>query len=341
MRRATLIFNPVAGQGEASTDLTHICDRLDPHFELTVCQTSLEVTAATLTRQALQQGAELVIASGGDGTLSEVAGVLFQTSIPIGIISRGTANAFANALDIPLDIAKACETIVSGVVSRIDVASVILPIVTPTEVPTVGEDFRSNYPLLLLAGIGFEAITIEGADRELKDRFGSLAYLMSALKQLQNFEPFQVELETSERIISCSASAITIANAAPATSVLAQGPAAVAYNDGLLDVTIVAPKTALGVIVASYHLFQTALQSQATDRQDIGYFKASALTIRAEPPQKVVVDGEVIGTTPVRVECIPAGLSVILPNAVDVESIERLDGLPNLEIASKVEQWLA
>jgi YegS/Rv2252/BmrU family lipid kinase len=350
MRHAVLIFNPVAGQGDANADLENICQRLNPHFKLIVYQTSVETTAAALTKQAIQEGADLVIASGGDGTLSEVAGALLKTQIPIGVIARGTANAFSNALRIPLDITGACEAIISGKITPIDIAKVDISKVdfsenklTNTLDYTEGSnshvDFEDTYPLLLLAGIGFEAATIEGADRESKNRLGGLAYLMSALKQLQNLELFQVELETAERIISCSASAITIANAAPATSVLAQGPAKVAYNDGLLDITIFAPTTALGVIVASYHLLQTALQSQAAAREDIGYFKTKALTIRTEPPQKVVVDGEVIGTTPIRVECIPAGLTVILPDsAVEADPIERLEGLPDLKIQIKGEE---
>jgi YegS/Rv2252/BmrU family lipid kinase len=350
MRHAALVFNPVAGQGDASADLASICQYLSPHFELTVYETSAETTAASLTKQAIQQGADLVIASGGDGTLSEVAGALLKTQIPIGVIARGTANAFSNALRIPLDIAGACEAIISGKTTPIDIARVGIskvdlsensPIDTLNSVESLSShgDFEDSYPLLLLAGVGFEAATIEGADRESKNRLGGLAYLMSALKQLQNLELFQVELETAERIISCSASAITIANAAPATSVLAQGPAKVAYNDGLLDVTIFAPTTALGVIVASYHLLQTALQSQAAARQDIGYFKTKTLTIRTEPPQKVVVDGEIIGTTPIRVECIPAGLTVILPDSAEqADPTERLEGLPDLDIKLKSEE---
>jgi YegS/Rv2252/BmrU family lipid kinase len=353
MLHAVLVFNPVAGQGDAEADLANICQQLEPHFKLTVYQTSLELTAAALAKQAVQQGADLVIASGGDGTLSEVAGVLLQTQIPLGVIARGTANAFSNALKIPLDITGACETIVSGQATPIDIARVYINAVTAskssaadtlnsTETPNSNLDFEDKYPLLLLAGVGFEAATVEGADRESKNQLGGLAYLMSALKQLQDLELFQVELETAERIIGCSASAITIANAAPATSVLAQGPAKIAYNDGLLDVTIFAPTTALGVIVASYHLLQTALQGQAAARQDIGYFKAQALTIRADPAQKVVVDGEIIGTTPIRVECIPAGLTLVLPGSTaQVEPTERLEGLPNLEIKCKTEAALA
>lgn len=312
----------MAGQGNAESELAEIQQQLQPHFELEVYQTTQDIRAIVLAQRAIAAGVDLVIASGGDGTISEVAGALLRTQIPLGIISRGTANAFANALEIPTDIAGACDVLINGYAGQVDAGQV-----------DVGD--CNGHPLLLLAGIGFEAETVEGADRQSKDRFGTFAYLISALNQLQNLNPFEVELETEERIISCSATAITVANAAPPTSILAQGPAAVLWNDGLLDITIFAPETVLSAMAASYHLLQSALQNAAAERQDIGYFKVKSLTIRTDPVQKVVVDGEVMGTTPVQIQCMPAGLTLMLPHQASEAVSEDLAGLPNLEIEHK------
>jgi diacylglycerol kinase (ATP) len=101
MRLAHLIFNPISGQGNAEEDLKLIQQLLKPAMELVVCLTTPEISAQQLAREAIEAKADLIIASGGDGTISAVAGVMVGTTIPVGIIPRGTANAFAVALGIP------------------------------------------------------------------------------------------------------------------------------------------------------------------------------------------------------------------------------------------------
>ncbi len=317
-RSACLVFNPVAGQGDAEQDLAKILALLEPEIDLDVQITSKEMDAGELAQAAIERGAEAIIASGGDGTLSAAAEALVGSNIPLGIISRGTANAFANALGLPATIEDACAAILSGDTKIVDAASC------------------NGKPMVLLAGIGFEAETVEHADRETKKRLGILAYVVSGLKQLRDLESFDTEIETDDQIIKVTAAAITIANAAPATSVLAQGPAGVIYDDGLLDLTIVAPVNAGGAIAASFHLLQTALSGNAADRDDIGYLRAKRIKVTTNPPQKVALDGEIIGTTPIEVECIPQGLTVFAPASPEISPLEKLEGLPNLIIESKV-----
>jgi YegS/Rv2252/BmrU family lipid kinase len=320
-RSACLIFNPAAGQGNSDADLEQICSLLESELDLDIQFTTQEVDAGQLVRQAVASGVESIIASGGDGTLSAVADALVETNIPLGIISRGTANAFATALGIPDTIEAACQTILAGETRVVDSA-------------------RCNgKQMILLAGVGFEAETIEGTDREAKKQYGMLAYLFSGLQQLRELATceFEATIETDDQIITVEAAAITIANAAPPTSVLAQGPAGITVDDGLLDLTIVAPQNQMGAIADAYHLLQTAFQQQATKRDDIGYLRASWLRVSTEPPQKVVVDGEIMGTTPIEVECIPSSLTIFVPSTSAEEPSEKLEGLPGLEVESKPE----
>lgn len=316
-RSACLIFNPVAGQGDPEQALTQIRAILESEIELDIYLTTAEIGADQLAHAAVERGVDAIIASGGDGTLSAAAAAVVGTDIPLGIISRGTANAFANALRIPDTIEAACQTILQGATRNVDVA------------------YCNDLPMVLLAGIGFEAETVELADREAKNRFGMMAYIMAGIQQLGNLQRFDVEIETEDKIIKTSASAVTVANAAPPTSVLAQGPAGIIYDDGLLDLTIVAPVSKAGAIAATYHLFQSASAGSAAERDDIGYLRAKQFTIRTEPSQKVVVDGEIIGTTPVDIRCMPAGLKIFVPLVQEVEPIEKLEGLPNLTIELK------
>ncbi len=317
-RSACLVFNPVAGQGDAEQDLAKIIALLESEITLDVQITSKEMDAGELAQAALNRGAEAIIASGGDGTLSAAAEALVGSNIPLGIISRGTANAFANALGLPDTIEESCEAILGGHTKVVDAA------------------YCNGKPMVLLAGIGFEAETVEHADRETKKRLGILAYVVSGIKQLRELECFDAEIETDDQIIKVTAAAITVANAAPPTSVLAQGPAGVVYDDGLLDLTIVAPANARGAIAASFHLLQSALTGNAADREDIGYLRAKRIKVTTEPPQKVALDGEIIGTTPIEVECIPQGITVFAPASPEIAPLEKLEGLPNLMIQSKI-----
>jgi YegS/Rv2252/BmrU family lipid kinase len=317
MQSAYLIFNPVAGQGNAEQDLALIRAILEPAIALEIHQTTAEIDADQLALAAVNQCVEAVIVSGGDGTISATANALMGTSIPLGVISRGTANAFANALDLPTTIEAACETILMGTTRVVDAAKC------------------NGMPMILLAGIGFEAETVERADRESKNRLGLLAYILAGIEQLGQMTQFDAEIETEEKIITVTASAITIANAAPPTSILAQGSAGVIFDDGLLDVTIVAPANRTGAIAVSYELLTSALKGDATTRSDIGYLRTKKLTITTDPPQKIVIDGEVCGTTPVTIECIPNSLTVFSPENEPLQPIERLEGLPNLTIDPK------
>ena len=316
-RSACLIYNPVAGQNDPEQDLATIKSILEPEFELDIQFTTKEVDGGELARRAVINKVEAVIASGGDGTVSAVAEALIESDIPLGIIARGTANAFANALEIPDTIEAACQVIVDGGTQKVDAG-------------------RCNgKPMILLAGIGFEAETVEDADRETKNRFGMLAYVLSGLKQLKDFDKFDTTIETDDKIIKVEASAITIANAAPPTSILAHGTAGVIYDDGLLDITIIAPESRAGAIAISYHLLQTASNDEAAERGDVGYLRTKRVKVTTEPPQKVVLDGEIIGTTPIEVECIPCGLTVFAPVEEIVQAEEKLEHLSGIEIQLK------
>ncbi|MCF4966135.1 YegS/Rv2252/BmrU family lipid kinase [Nostoc sp. CMAA1605] len=316
-RSACLIFNPVAGQGNPDLDLAQIRSILEPELNLDVQFTSAETGADELATAAVQRGVDLIIASGGDGTLSAAAVAVARTNIPFGIISRGTANAFAAALRVPDTIDAACRTILQGITRDVDIA------------------YCNDLPMILLAGIGFEAETVELADREAKKRFGIMAYVLAGIQQLRELESFDVEIETPDKIIKTQAAAVTVANAAPPTSVLAQGPAGIVYDDGLLDLTIVAPSSKAGAIAATYHLFQTASSGNAAERDDIGYLRAKQFKITTNPPQKVAIDGEVVGTTPIEINCVPAALKVFVPSVPELEPMEKLEGLPNLQIELK------
>ena len=295
---AHLIFNPVSGGGNSMQDLEFIQRMLDPHLHLEVHLTSPEIDPQELAISAIATGADLIIASGGDGTVSAVAGALINTDIPLGIIPRGTANAFSMALGITQQInqmRRACEIILAGKTRVVDTARC------------------NDLPLILLAGIGYEAETIEKADREAKNRWGSLAYIMAGWQQLDEQRLFEAEVEIDGEAKTVQAGAITVANAAPPTSVLAQGIGEVVADDGLLDITIATVDNKLQAVTTLFNMLGAALVRTSAELDNIVHVRARQVKISATPAQKVVLDGEIIGNTPLEIECLPQSLTVFAP----------------------------
>jgi len=292
-----LIFNPDAGQGNSNQELALIREMLSPHFYLRIHRTKPSDDLAELTQEAIAQNSELVIASGGDGTISAVAGALIGTGVPLGVIPRGTANAFAAAIGLPRlnPLRSACQTILNGFRCKVDVACC------------------NGIPMILLAGVGYEAETVQLANDSLKEQWGVLAYLVAGWQTMNNQNIFETRIEAGGEVYNFEANSITIANAAPSTSVLAQGGGEVLYNDGKLDVTIASAETKLQGLTTMLRMFGAAVVKAGVEQPNVVHLQTDRLSLTTDPPQKVVLDGEIIGTTPIEVNCIPGGLTVVVP----------------------------
>jgi len=241
-------------------------------------------------------GSALILASGGDGTVSAVAGAVIHSGIPLGVIPRGTANAFASALAIPADLEGACATILAGHTRVVDAARC------------------NDTPMILLAGIGFEAGMVDRATRELKTMLGPLAYVLAGAQQLASQEPFQARLTIDGQVTELQSGAITVANVAPATSVLAQGFGQVIPDDGLLEITIASPVNRLQGLNAFASLVASAVVRSPTNRPDLLCLRAQAITISTDPPQNLVIDGEMLlAGNPISITCLSGALTVFTP----------------------------
>jgi YegS/Rv2252/BmrU family lipid kinase len=127
-------------------------------------------------RRALDEGAELVFAWGGDGMVQRCIDVLAGSTARLAIIPAGTANLFATSLGIPKDIAQAVEIGMRGEHRSLDVGTFN------------GERFG------VMAGAGFDAAMIRDADGGLKDRFGRVAYVWTGSENLRS-KPFRAKIE--------------------------------------------------------------------------------------------------------------------------------------------------
>ena len=127
-------------------------------------------------RRALDEGAELIFAWGGDGMVQRALDVVAGTDVPLAVLPAGTANLFASSLELPDSVAEAVDVGLHGAERTLDVGRLN------------GERFG------VMAGVGLDARMIRDADGGLKDRFGRLGYVWTASKQLRT-EPFKARVE--------------------------------------------------------------------------------------------------------------------------------------------------
>ena len=303
-RRGYLIFNPVAGQGDPVSELAEIRSYLEPQIMLQIWMTQPNLDPAQQAKELIQEikafeqqgeGESLIIASGGDGTVGAVASALADSDIPLGIIPRGTANAFSVALGIPTGVKAACTNLLLGNTRLVDVA------------------MCNDQPMILLSGLGFEAGMVNKASRELKNILGPMAYIFSGARQLVDQQPFKATLRIDGEEYHLEASAITVANAAPATSVMAQGFGQVIPDDGLLEVIVASPKDRISGFSVLSSLAWSAIVSNTANHDNIACFRTRQIEVELEETQKLVVDGEILDADKMTVSVKPGALQVVAP----------------------------
>ncbi len=304
-RRGYLIFNPVSGQGDPEMELAEIRAHLEPQFMLQIWKTRPDRDPAEQAKDLIKEinafdaegeGDSIIIASGGDGTVGAVASALQNSNIPLGIIPRGTANAFSVALGIPTGLKAACTNLLLGNLRRVDVA------------------LCNSRPMILLAGLGFEAGMVDKASRELKNILGPMAYIFSGARQLVDQQPFHATMQIDGKEYRLDASVITMANAAPATSVMAQGFGEVIPDDGLLEVIVASPKDRMsGLSVLSSLAWSAIMSSSANHNNNIACFRTKELQIELDDVQKLVIDGEVLDAKTITLSVNPEALQVVAP----------------------------
>ena len=169
-------------------------------------------------------------------------------------------------------------------------------------------------PFVLLTGIGFEAEMVDRADRELKNRLGVFAYLFEGVQQFHEQTAFEAVIDINGELTEVQTGTITVANAAPATSVLAQG-----FGQVIVEMAsryhYHTPKTHLQELNALTSLFASALVNTPTQREDIIRLRTEKVKIMTEPAQKVVIEGEIIIPEVVEFKCLLKALTILAPLA--------------------------
>lgn len=293
-KRLFVIFNPVAGTCNPDS-VRQTIQRYFTHDGHTyhMYETTGQESIAHIAHEAAQQGFDIVVAAGGDGTVSAVANGLIHTQTPVGILPVGTANVLAQELHIPLRLEEACRMLIE-----------------PHPIASIDAIRIGDVYAVLHVGIGFDAILIRDTKREEKRRFGKLAYMLNGLKQITGFQPRRFSIAVDGQQHRFHAAQVLLANGGTmGFSMLRWGPD-ISPDDGIIDVCILNSRTILDYMSVLWHI---VLHQQKQDRR-IRYLKAQqSIVVFSDTPLPVHSDGDIIGETPIRAHIVSEAVRVAVP----------------------------
>lgn len=285
-KKIHVIINPASGKDEPILNvINRVFRQYDVDWELSITRASGDATR--FAREAVRAGVDLVASYGGDGTQMEVADGLIGTAVPMAILPGGTGNSMAHDLKVPPKLKEAVElACTSPNLRAIDVAQV------------------ADQHFMLRANTGTSEQ--EKASRESKDRYGNFAYIMEGIRFLGNLPNARFHLtidgqEFEQEGISC-----LIFNAG-SLGQFAQLSSSIKVDDGLLDVLVVNKKLesviSLSTNKSEHHAVQVGQHS----------WQGREITIQADPPQPLWLDGEHYGDTPATIKVVPKAIKVVVP----------------------------
>ena len=188
------IINPISGVGskrKIPKMIEGICSK--KNCSLNISFTEYAGHASELTRQAIEEGAEYILAVGGDGTVNEIARAMIHSNAILGIIPKGSGNGLARELHIPMDVKRAIDLIAKGHVTTIDCC-------------------RANGQVFFCTcGVGFDAAVSQKFANE--KRRGSLTYIKNTIEEYLSYKPEPYELVVDNQTIKEKAFLVACANA--------------------------------------------------------------------------------------------------------------------------------
>ncbi len=291
VKKVLFIVNKYAGTGyqpQVEGRMLTACAKFD--YECTIEFTAGPGHATELAQAGAKQDYAMVVAVGGDGTLNEVAIGLLNTSMPMGIIPKGSGNGLARHLGISMKIDKALEQILNGTVISMDT-------------------FRLNNKLSInVSGIGFDGHIANLFAQHKKRGFWTYARLVTL--HYFNFKEFTAQLEIENHdCITHKAFMIAIANSSQYGNNARIAPRASVTNQTLQTAIIKKVPAQRGFRFA-YQMFTGKLKTG----KDYTCLTVNNGLIKVETPMAYHIDGEPCGhATEFKIEILPHSLRMVTP----------------------------
>lgn len=320
------VINPSKPHAKQTrTYIEQFCESHNIH-DVTFIETTLEKDGRACALEALDRGADVVVAVGGDGTVRTVASALSGTGHAMGIIPIGTGNLFSRNLGIPIDDLDAALTVATSHGSRyVDMGRLTL-------VDHPEEDH--GHAFLIIAGIGFDAQMIEDTDPELKKSISWMAYFVGALKHLFapkyrgtiSIKTADGALHTRENLVFRTLMAGNCGQI-PGFSLMPKAQ----FDDGILDFEVI---DTTGGIIGWANLFGDVLhqtvtgkasQSVLSTNSTIDQVQGVSAEIVLDEPALAEVDGDILQETQhIRFDIEHKSLCVRVPEGVpSLQSAEQ------------------
>jgi YegS/Rv2252/BmrU family lipid kinase len=294
MPKAFVVQNPVAGS--QATEL--VTSKLREFFKRVgwqhqIYQTQPGDDVPSIARSAAHDGYDLLIAAGGDGTVSAVATGISEFQIPMGILPAGTGNGLARDLKIPLALDRALEVIYK----RAEIRAL--------DAIQVGERY-----FLLNLSAGLTPKAMEETDRVQKRQVGRLAYILAGLRLLGGVQPSTYYLEIDGSRHKVRASEVLLLNSMNLGDTGRILQLDIHNDDGRLDLFVVESKTSIDYLRAALNI----LLRRENEEPEVQRFAVrDQIRIRGNRRLLVQADGDIIGHTPVTAKLVKSLVQVITP----------------------------
>lgn len=299
------MHNPVAGKGNPS-QIQKIFRSVLGADQYDLYETTGEESLREVVQTAVaEKQYAWVAATGGDGTVSQVASGLVGTPVPLAIVPAGTGNALAKELNIPLQTEAACRLLLQQPARRY------------IDAMRVGEQH-----FFLQMGIGLESVTMRNTPVIQKNRWGRMAYLWTAVKTLFGWQPHRFTLVIDGQTHQVAASELVIANAGQIGILGLKWRESILVDDGRLDIAVIHARSWADYL----QVIGMMLRRRQYRSPHIRYFTArKEVVVQAARPLPVHGDGEMLpDEMPVTAVLVPRAISVLVPaDAAATDQQER------------------
>ena len=295
-KKLLFIYNPKAGKEQIKSHLLDIIDIFVKNgFEVTAYPTQSAGDAVRITQNKHNEY-ELVVCSGGDGTLDEVVTgmMLCKKKIPIGYVPAGSTNDFANSLHIPKNMKKAALVATSGKKFPCDIGA-----------------FNDD-SFVYIAAFGMFTDVSYGTDQQMKNVLGHMAYIMEGMKRLSVIKSFHYKVSYDEKEIEDDFIFGMVTNSVSVGGFKRITGKYVELDDGVYEVTLIKlPKNPVEL-----NTIMAALLVRDIDTDLMYCFKTSKIIFESEQDIPWTLDGEFGGNhNKVIIKNKNKALEIMIPDA--------------------------